>query len=120
MIERAQELISTDHQMTLRMMEEELEVSRETTREVFVEDLGKQKICSKFVPHCLTNEQKVLRLQACQEFIQFVNDDCSLLGSLVMGDETWCHQYDSQTKIQSMEWRSPSSKHFDFKSQKPK
>jgi hypothetical protein len=46
-----------------------------------------------------------------------VNDNCSLLGLVVMGDETWYHQYDSQTKIQSMEWRSPSSKNFNFKSQ---
>jgi hypothetical protein len=37
-----------------------------------MENLGKQKIYSRFVPHYLTDEQKALRLQACQEFIQFV------------------------------------------------
>jgi hypothetical protein len=46
----------------------------------------KTKIWTKFAPHCLTNEKKALRLQACQEFIQSVDEDHSLLDSIVMGD----------------------------------
>jgi hypothetical protein len=69
------------------MMEEELEISRETIRSFLVEDLGKRKICARFVPHYLADEQKALRLQTCQEFIQSVDDDRSLLGSIVTGDE---------------------------------
>lgn len=38
-----------------------------------------------YVPHSVINEQKALRVQACQEFIQFVDDDCSLFDSVVMG-----------------------------------
>jgi hypothetical protein len=84
--------------MTLLMMEEELESSEETSNKILAEDLRKQKICAMFVPHCVINEQKALRLQAYQEFIQFMDDDCSLLDSVVMGDEPWCFQYDPQTK----------------------
>jgi hypothetical protein len=109
MIETVRELISTDHRMTLRMMEEKLEISRETICKILMEHLGKRKICARFVLYSLTNEQKALRLQACQEFIQSVDDDRSLLDSVVMGDETWCFQYDPQTKRQSMEWHSLSS-----------
>jgi hypothetical protein len=59
-----------------------------------------------------------LRLQACEEFIQFVDDDSSLLDSTVTGDETWCFQYDPQTEGQSMEWRSPCSpRHRKFRFQ---
>jgi hypothetical protein len=108
MIETVHELISTDRQITLQMMEKELEISRETTRKILMEDLGKQKICTRFVPHCLADEQKPLRLQACQRFIQSVDDDRSLFDLTVTGDET-CFQYDPQTKRQSMEWHSPSS-----------
>jgi hypothetical protein len=66
----------------LRTIEEELEINRETVLRIFVGDLGKGKICARFVPHCLTNEQKALRLQACQEFIRSVDDDRSLLDSV--------------------------------------
>jgi hypothetical protein len=111
MIETVRELISTDSRMTLRMMEEELEISRETIRKILLENLGKRKISARFVPHCLADEQKTLRLQASQGPIRFVYDDRSLLDSTVTGDETWCFQYDPPPpkKIQSMEWLSPSS-----------
>jgi hypothetical protein len=84
--------------MTLLMMEEELESSGETINKILMEDLGKRMICARFSPHCVNNEQNALRLQVCQEFIQFVDDDCSLLDSVVTGDEPWCFQYDPETK----------------------
>jgi hypothetical protein len=68
MIQTVRELISTVRRTTLRMMEEELEISRETIRSFLVEDLGKRKICARFVPHYLADEHNALRLQACQEF----------------------------------------------------
>jgi hypothetical protein len=37
-----------------------------------------------------------------------VDDDCSLLDSVVTGDEPWCFQYDPETKRWSMKWCSPS------------
>jgi hypothetical protein len=64
-IETVWELSSTDH----RMMEEELDVSRETLHRVLVGDFGKQKFSTLFILHCLTDEQKALRLKACQQFI---------------------------------------------------
>jgi hypothetical protein len=52
-------LISTDHQMTLRMMEEELKINRETIHKIVVEDIGKRKTFTRFVPHCLIYEENV-------------------------------------------------------------
>jgi hypothetical protein len=121
MIGTVRECISADRRMTLWMMEEKLEISRETILKILVEDLGKRKICARFVPYCLTEKQKALRLQTSQEFIQYLYDDRSLLDSIVTGDETCCFQYDSQTKGKT--WNAArqalqDTKHFDFKSQK--
>jgi hypothetical protein len=88
MIETVRELIATDRQMTL-WTEEELEIGRERIRKILVEDFGKRKVCARFVPHSLMDEQKVLKLQACQEVIQSVDEDLSLLDSVVSADETW-------------------------------
>jgi hypothetical protein len=104
-------------------MKEGLEISRETIRKILMEDLGRWKICASCVPHHLTDEQKAVRLQACQGFNQSMNDDLSLLDSIVADDETWFFQHDSQTERRNTEWRSPSSpRHniFDYKSQKNK
>jgi hypothetical protein len=87
MIETVQKLMSTDCQMTLQIIEEELKIGRETTGKILVEHLRKLKICARFVPCCLTAEQKALTIKAFQEFIQFVDDDYSLFDSTLMGDE---------------------------------
>jgi hypothetical protein len=87
MIETVWELISTDRQITLRMMEEEFAISNSQSR--------KTKICARSLPHCLTDTQKDLRLQACQQFIQLVDDGRSLFDSVVTSDEIWCFQYDN-------------------------
>jgi len=37
------------------------------------------------------------------------DQDPSFLRTIDTGDETWCYQFDPESKRQSMEWRSPSS-----------
>jgi hypothetical protein len=49
-----------------QLMEEELEISRETVRRILVQDIGKRKMNAWFVPRCLTDEQEAVRLQAYQ------------------------------------------------------
>jgi hypothetical protein len=44
------------------MMMDELNISKETTRQILHEDLGKRKNWAKFVPHRLTDQQKQRRL----------------------------------------------------------
>jgi hypothetical protein len=71
------------------------------------DDLGKKKVCVKFVPHLLTLEQMTLRTESCRNFVEMVKKDESVLSNIVTGDETWCFMYDPTTKRQSAEWVSP-------------
>ena len=49
-------------------MAEELGIGKETVRTIVREDLGKRKICSRFVPHRLTAEQKEKRMECANDF----------------------------------------------------
>ena len=42
----------------MRMMADEFGVNRETIRQILVEDLGKRKVASRFVPHALSDDQR--------------------------------------------------------------
>jgi hypothetical protein len=64
-------------------------------------------MCSKFVPHLLTLEQKTLRMESFGNFVEMVEKDESVLSKIGSGDETWCLMYDPTTKQQSPEWMSP-------------
>jgi len=71
-------------------MADELGISKDTAHPIVLEDLGKRKICSPFVPHKLTDEQKAKRMETSGDFITMSDQDPSFLQTIVTGDETWC------------------------------
>jgi [histone H3]-lysine36 N-dimethyltransferase SETMAR len=104
-----EELLSEDRAVTVRLLEEVTDINRETIRLILREDLNKRKLCARFVPHSLNEDQKRQRLVASQDFIELVDKDKNFLKRIVTGDETWCFMYDPQTKRQSAAWLGPKS-----------
>ena len=66
-------------------------------------------ICSRFVSHKLTDEQKAKRMETCGDFISMCDQHPLLLENIVTWDEMWCYQFDPESKRQSMMWCSPIS-----------
>ena len=50
-------LLTEDRCTTLQMIADRLNIGKETVHRIVTEDLGKRKICARFVPHALTTEQ---------------------------------------------------------------
>ncbi|XP_035226671.1 protein GVQW3-like [Stegodyphus dumicola] len=122
-IEKVRDLVKCDRRLTFRVIANELNMDKKIVRRTLTQDLGKRKICSRFVPHHLRDEQKQLRPDACGELIDNADADPAFLDRIVTGDESWCYQYDPETKRQSSEWQSPSSprqKKFRFEKSKIK
>ena len=63
----------------------------------------------KFVPRPLMVEQKQQRLLISLALCDHATSDSSFLGNVIMGDETWVYGYDPETRVQSSQWKSPSS-----------
>jgi len=55
----------------------------------------------------LTDVQKLLRIQHSKDIIKEAKKASNFLYKIVTGDETWCFQYDPETKRQSAEWKAP-------------
>jgi histone-lysine N-methyltransferase SETMAR len=91
------------------MMADEFGVNRETIRQILVEDFGKRKIASRFVPHSLSDDQRHERVQYAKDIIKTARRNKHFLNSIVAEDETWCFLYDPTTKCQSAELKSPAS-----------
>ena len=70
-----------------------------------MEDLGKRKVASRFVPHALSDDQR----QYAKDIIKTAHRNKNILNSIVAEDETWCFRYDPTTKRKSAEWKSPAS-----------
>ena len=56
--------------VTVRMMADEFGVNRETICQILVEDLGKRKVFSRFVPHALSDDQRHERVQYAKYIIK--------------------------------------------------
>ena len=100
MIEKVRQMLAQDRRLTLRLIAEELGISKDTAHTIVHDDLGKRNICSRFVPHKLIDEQKAKRMETSGDFISMCDQEPLLLENIVMRDETWCYQFDPEAKRQ--------------------
>jgi hypothetical protein len=67
-------------------------------------------VSAKFVPRVLTFEQKQQRLSISLELRDRAALDSSFLGKVITGGETCVYGYDPETRVQSPQWKSSSSR----------
>ena len=121
-VESVRRLQTEDRRITLQMIADRLNIGKQTVRRIVIEDLGKRRICKRFVPHALTTEQKQERVVYCQNLLLMEQDEC-FWENIITGDETWCFAYDPATKRQSAEWvgqNSPKPKKLRFQKSRVK
>jgi len=100
-VEKIFQLLLQNRHLSLRILADEVNIGKDTMGKIVVEDLRKRKICSRFVPHSLTPEQKARRTAACRDLIATADSDPDFFKKTVTGDETWYFAYDPTTKCQS-------------------
>jgi len=104
-VDRARALVRSDRRLGVRVIAEELNMNRERARRVVKEDLGMRKISVKMVPRILTHDQKQRRLHISSDLLC----NAEMFDRVITDDETWCFQYDPETKRQSMQWKTQNS-----------
>ena len=87
----------------MRELEEETGISKTMIGNIIREDLGLKKTPAKFIPRFLTNEQKLCRLETCQNMLEMTRIDPEWKDKIITGDETWVYGYEPETKRQSTE-----------------
>ena len=84
----------------------QFDVSVGTVHTIIREEL---KICAKFVPRVLREDQKERRCHDCSEMVELINSDPAVLDALGTCDESWIYCYDPETKRQSSHWKHAGS-----------
>jgi len=70
-----------------------------------------RRICAKLALKNLSVEQKVNRLEICQDLLGRLKIEPNFLDKVITGDESWVFNYDPETKQRSEEWHTKSSPH---------
>jgi len=91
-------LVNNDRQIASRMIAESLNIPKTVDLLILKEDLGKRKLCARFVPHSLTPELREDRVTSGQDIITMADVDKFFFNKIITGDETWCFAYDPETK----------------------
>ena len=109
-IEQVRTLVMQDRRVTIQEIVDQIEISFGSVQSILKEDLGLRRVSAKFVPKLLTMEQKQLRLQVSQDMLDCSNSNPNFLNIVITGDESWVYGYDPETKMQSSQWRHPSTR----------
>ena len=87
-------LIERDARYTVQEIEELSGIHSSRVLKILRERLGLRKICARWVPHLLTDEQKQSRVRLASQIIEKYDkcDPCRLQ-EIVTGDETWIYHF---------------------------
>jgi len=76
---------------------------------ILTDDLHIKRVCVKFVPRLLTDDQREQCQTIACDLFERSSEDVQFLKNNVTGDESWVYGYDPETKLQSSQWKGPTS-----------
>ena len=102
LIGQIKNFMDKDRRLSIETISAKFDVSVGTANTIIREEPKMRKICKKFVPRVLREDQKERR---CHDS----NLDPAVLDALVTCDESWIYCYDPETKRQSSQWKHAGS-----------
>ena len=100
-------LIEEDACYTVQEIEELNGIQSSSLLKILCERLGLSKICTRWVPHLLKDEQKQSRVRlAWQVTEKYDKCDPRRLEEIVTGDETWIYHFKPDFKAKNKVWVS--------------
>ena len=68
--------------------------------------LDLRKVCARWVPHLLTEEQKTQPLKCARELLKTYRVcNSRVISNLLTGDETWVHMFEPQRRADNKQWK---------------
>ncbi len=103
-VQAVDEFLQGNRSATLQEVADEVQISMTSAHRIVKKELKLSKLCLKFVPKELTQEQMNFQKRLCQENIDLLQQDNTLLHKVVMGDESWVSVSELETKQKSSQW----------------
>ena len=101
--------IDKKRHVSIETIRAQFDISLGTIHTIILEELKMRKICAKFVPRVLREDQKERRCHDSREMVELINSDPAVLDALVTCDESWIYCYAPETKRQSSQWKHAGS-----------
>ena len=109
LIGQIKNFMDKDRRVSIETISVQFDLSVGTVHTIIREELKIRKICAKFVPRVLREDQKERRCHDSREMAEMINSDPAVLIALMTCDESWIYCYDPETKRQSSQWKHAGS-----------
>lgn len=111
LVRAVEEVVKENRRFTMTDLSTKFpQISRSLLHEIVSEKLNFRKLCARWVPKTLTEQNKKQRQGSALDFLtRYDKDGDDFLSKIVTGDETWVAYETPESKRQSMEWRHTSS-----------
>ena len=87
-----------DRRVSIETISAQFDVGVGTVHTIIREELKMRKICTKFVPRVIREDQKERRYHDSREMVELINSDPTVLDALVTYDESWIYSYDQRPR----------------------
>lgn len=110
MADEIKELLDHDRRLTVREIASKVDLGVATVHSIIKEELGMKKVCARWIPRLLTDDQKQQRIDNSEMCLgRYRRQGNRFLEEIITVDETWISVYDPETKQDSSVWKTPNS-----------
>ena len=86
-------------------------ISEGSVQTILKKRLDLRKVCVRWVPHLLTEEQKTQRLKCARELLKtYKGCNSWVISNLLTGDETWVHMFEPQRRADNKQQKQKDQK----------
>ena len=85
-------------------------ISEGSVQTILKKRLDPRKVCARWIPHLITEEQKTQRLKCAFTFENIQRLNSWVISNLLTGDETWVHMFELQKRADNKQWRQKDQK----------
>ena len=86
-------------------------ISEGSVQTILKKRLDLRKVCARWVPHLLTEEQKTQRLKCARTLLKtYKGCNSRVISNLLTGGETWVNMFEPQRRTDNKQWKRKDKK----------
>ena len=110
-IAAAKIVVEQDARLSVRDIASCTGISEGSVQTILKKRLDLRKVCARWVPHLLTEEQKTQRLKCARERLKtYKGCNSRVISNFPTGDETWMHMFEPQRRADNKQWKRKDKK----------
>ena len=104
-------MVEQDARLSVKDIASCIGISEGSVQLILKKRLDLRKVCARWVPHLLTEEQKKQRLKCARELLKtYKGYNSPVIFNLLTGDETWVHMFEPQRRADNKQWKRKDQK----------